>query len=549
MSRSFSLVLLATVAAIATMYYVKQRKDNAASERRGDAPQNRALPAPAPPPGSADTRGDAPQNSAPLPRPALSPAPQQLPMIGAAGTDSFGYPRRAPDRAGFLALAYHKQLRQLDKYITSLQAEFETDFRKEFLPILALESVTIADPALTPILDEWVRRSPSSFAAHAARGRHLNRLGWQIRGNGTIDTVPADNHRRFKDYLRRALPDLERAAQLRPRLIATHGALVANYLLLYQPDKARRWLEDSLKRCPECVSTRRVYLGFLEPRWGGSYAAMDAFLATVNPFVARNRRLGQLAATPHTDRCLTARAAKNLDAALRECNRALQIAPDEWRVRYLRAGIYADQKREDLALADLERALAVRPQDVDTLRRRAVVFLMKKQWVNAARDLLTARKIDHTNKTLISRIRHAVDGLRYAGDQAYKANRDRDAIAIFRLGLELLPGDKDLVKRLAFAQARGGLTDLRAEVSAHPNDYELHRQLDYALVVKRQFHEIVQMWTDFIQRNPNEARAYRERGGTYMHLRDRANMSRDVLRACTMGLPDACAIAKRFRLR
>jgi len=116
--------------------------------------------------------------------------------------------------------------------------------------------------------------------------------------------------------------------------------------------------------------------------------------------------------------------------------------------------IYIRRKQYDKALADINVVLQRDPQDKSALRRRATIFLATKQhYLQAGRDMLLARRIDPMDEDLRKFARSVVDAVRYYGDQAWKAHRDADAIAAFRLGLKLAPNDKDLQKRLAFARA------------------------------------------------------------------------------------------------
>ena len=267
--------------------------------------------------------------------PVMPPPPTQLPMVGPAGTEPFGYPRAEPDQVGFLTLLYAKKFAQLDKYIDSLQASFEADFHKEYWPLTALTAFEVADPTLTPIVDEWVRRSPNSFAAHAARGEHLIALAWRARGSD----YEIKNNRAFVDLSRQAKPELERAAQLRPRFIGAHAELMVVLSGLGRSlAQRRRVLDDALERCPECLAVRRAYLQHLEPRWGGSYAQMAAFVTETRPMVARNARLAELASFAPNDRCKLALENNQLNAAFVHCNEALNAAPHLWRALYKRAG-------------------------------------------------------------------------------------------------------------------------------------------------------------------------------------------------------------------
>jgi tetratricopeptide (TPR) repeat protein len=469
-------------------------------------------------------------------------------MVGPEGVDRFGYPKRNPSRIGFVALLHARKLDQIEAYITRLQSEFEADFRKEYWPRTALMSFSTGDPALTAIFDQWVAASPQSFVAVAARGFHYSGLGWRARGREVASELTREQTASYKHWFELAERDLQKAIELRPRLVAAHERLLIDLGMWgHKSDPRTMWLKRSLTACPECVSARRSYLHFLKPRWGGSYPKMKDFIEQTIPLRAKNPRLVVLETLPHLDRCdILHRKKKDYEAAELECQRAHDKAPSEWRPLYERSIVRMKQKRYDQALADVSRAIEREPQEEASRRQRAILLIHAKEYLAAARDVLIARRLAPFDSWITRVAWEAVKGVIYVGHQHFTATRDKAAIAAFNLGLQIVPGNPDLQKRLAFAQARGGMAELRKRVKAHPGDFELHRQLDYALASKRKFNEVVQMWNAFLERNPNHARAHYERAGAHRHLRHRRNMAIDLRKACELGLVVACKQARRM---
>jgi len=84
---------------------------------------------------------------------------------------------------------------------------------------------------------------------------------------------------------------------------------------------------------------------------------------------------------------------------------------------------------------------------------------------------------------------------------------------------------------------------LELQAKSKPSDFYTHARLDYALSKRREWNRIAEMWNRFILANPENGRAYYERGGTLHHL-GRSDASRaDLARACELGVSAACARA------
>lgn len=54
------------------------------------------------------------------------------------------------------------------------------------------------------------------------------------------------------------------------------------------------------------------------------------------------------------------------------------------------------------------------------------------------------------------------------------------------------------------------------------------------------------MWTAFLAAHPDNARAYLERGGAYIHIGKRAEAKAGATKACELRLGEACATVKRL---
>jgi Flp pilus assembly protein TadD len=91
-----------------------------------------------------------------------------------------------------------------------------------------------------------------------------------------------------------------------------------------------------------------------------------------------------------------------------------------------------------------------------------------------------------------------------------------------------------------------GVAALEEAARAAPDDFDVHQRLDYAIAAQRNFVRIIEMWTDYLSRHPDDGRAYLERGGAYVHLGKPKEAYTDATKGCSLGVSEACVRAKQI---
>ena len=211
---------------------------------------------------------------------APAPVPRSLPLVGPEKAGPYGYPLKAVDGPALRSLLQHRRFAELTAYVEELQAAFEQDFRREYWPSDASEALGAGDPELSPLLDEWARAHPRSFAPYLARGAHWVNRALAARGGRWAGETSREDFAAMSAALETALPDLDTAVALRPRLVAALNKKI-QALQRWSRTKVqmRTVVDEATAACPECFQVRATYLLSLEPRWGGSYAQMLAYAA------------------------------------------------------------------------------------------------------------------------------------------------------------------------------------------------------------------------------------------------------------------------------
>ena len=78
------------------------------------------------------------------------------------------------------------------------------------------------------------------------------------------------------------------------------------------------------------------------------------------------------------------------------------------------------------------------------------------------------------------------------------------------------------------------------------DDFRAYQELDYAWAAQGKFEQVVELWSEFLSRHPENARAHLERGGAYFHWNKRPEALADARRACELGLSEGCLRAQQL---
>lgn len=149
-----------------------------------------------------------------------------------------------------------------------------------YLPFSALmKEVTLpAGKGFDAHLNAWVKDSPDTAMPYLVRSVYAYNQGWQIRGHRFANMVLPEHMRIYQNDLRHAAIDAEYARRIDPE------NAYANYLPVWilsgRGDSAAvaTAFTKAQARFPEYYALYYLRLRTLEPKWGGSVAAMYAFV-------------------------------------------------------------------------------------------------------------------------------------------------------------------------------------------------------------------------------------------------------------------------------
>ena len=175
-------------------------------------------------------------------------------------------------------------------------------------------------------LAAWLRERPDSWVAHAAFGTYWRKRGEASRGQDYIQNVPAEAQHQMRLELELAKPELWRALELNPR--SWMAMLNLMNIAQFESDDALadKVLALSTKVYPHTLVIRARYLTHLTPRWGGSEAAMDGYMATVSKQFGLGNVLPRLEAVRCDEQGFVEESSGQLDRALQTYQRCMQMA-------------------------------------------------------------------------------------------------------------------------------------------------------------------------------------------------------------------------------
>lgn len=128
----------------------------------------------------------------------------------------------------------------------------------------------------------WLEHDPHSAFAVTARGAYFSAMTWTTRGEQWASDVPAKDMRQAALYAKKAIALYRRAIKIEPRMLPAYIGIFNDASLDADNQNGHyEIMQDALvgarKVDPYCKVLANVEMQELEPRWGGSYRAMQAF--------------------------------------------------------------------------------------------------------------------------------------------------------------------------------------------------------------------------------------------------------------------------------
>ena len=173
------------------------------------------------------------------------------------------------------------QYSSLDAHFAEVERRFAAGQLSELAYASAYRPFYQEQATLTSELNAWAQMRSASPYAHLARGIYFRKIGEHRRGGKYIAETPESAIAYMTDMHVQSYKDLQQALRLKPNwyLPALHLLNIAQHQGGAQGEGHKRALMELADRAyPSNFMARSRYMTSLEPRWGGSYEDMQAFV-------------------------------------------------------------------------------------------------------------------------------------------------------------------------------------------------------------------------------------------------------------------------------
>lgn len=451
------------------------------------------------------------------------------------------------DRRMILGALKNGDFAALSRKATELQMQFEADPSTEFNVNDFYYFFAIPAPEYEELLNAWVASDPSHFAPYLARAQYYVQVAWEKRGADYAAKTSDEQFRGMEAYLRKASRDLQVALRINGNLLPAYLEQLTIANAVGSTGEEDAIFLEARNRFPSCSLLYHTMMWANLPRWGGSYAKMEAIAAEACASNPGNPVFVTLYGRIYEDQANRLRQEKKYDQAIELCDKAIHYG-ERFSYYEERARCRLSANQYDKALEDANRAIALRPILDKPYLLRASIYrdmgdvnkaIEQVRFLNTyfLGDPDTEDWISWTANRFVNRGHAAAKtDLSQAADEYGTALQFKPdlAEALYWRGLTYSKLQKSDLAR----------ADLERALELNPSHFESCRLLDYLLAGEKKWDEIIRHWTTYLAAVPDSADAYFERAGTYKHKGDMKSAMADVERACRLGKEDACKVLR-----
>jgi tetratricopeptide (TPR) repeat protein len=253
-------------------------------------------------------------------------------------------------------------------------------------------------------------------------------------------------------------------------------------------------------------------------------------LALLNGFVEKEPNF----AAAYNNRGNAYSELNQLEAAIEEYSKAIELNPEDAEAYYNRGNVYRKLKRYTRAIEEYSRAIEKNPNFAIAYGNRGVSYRILSQYENAFKDY---NKVIELNPNDF--VAYNNRGYAYA-----QLNQHETAIKDYDKAIGLNPNYVEAYNNrgIAYAQVnqRGGaIEDFNKAIELNPEDATAYYNRGLAYVESNQHNKAIEEYDKVIKLNPNDAAAYNSRGVTYATIGKYDESARDFKRGGILFLKSA----------
>ena len=176
-----------------------------------------------------------------------------------------------------------KEFKTVEQRLTTQFNNMKTPLEKKYysdtIESLSAESYRKEHHERHTILNDWVKASPNSHLPYLVRGNFYINYAWFYRGTSYSNLVTDEGLKKMGYYMNLAQADLEKAYEINPiDPESMHNLMSVAVGLGYGNEAFEHCYQKVMEINPLHYNARSSKMNFIQPKWGGSWEAMEALM-------------------------------------------------------------------------------------------------------------------------------------------------------------------------------------------------------------------------------------------------------------------------------
>jgi len=283
------------------------------------------------------------------------------------------YTQVTVDPVGIIEKLKASKFDAVESALKSYEDAAAKDPRGEMNLAYGFGAFATSDPEVADKVRAWTAKSPDSAIAHCARAIVLEEAAAQARGHegGPTSSLPPDHFMDMEKDLNQSVMEADSARGLDPNLINAYIPAIDAARMEMDPVPVEDANNRALAKFPASFQIRLAIIKGMEPKWGGSYDAMDKFANESQGNVSMNPMLHYLLGFPAMAQAHDLQADQKWSESIPLLNHAIELGDYPTFYTY-RGNAYYGLQKFDLALADYQCANELTPDNPENLQMLAL---------------------------------------------------------------------------------------------------------------------------------------------------------------------------------
>lgn len=444
-----------------------------------------------------------------------------------------------------------KKFKELNELLKKMEDNYRTGKLDEDVLFAAYEAFSINDRSFIGLFDSWVAATPGKYQAYLGRGIYLYGLGWMARGNKWRSETKENDIEEMTKYFDSASNDFFSSLDYNSSATVPYYYLISKATTLGHGDEAEWLMRKALKIQINSYQIRLIYLKSLTPRWGGSLEKMQSYLREMSGIARGYPELQPLFGYIY-------REAGDAQVQVRKYNVADGLYTESLRFGDRHELLFRrgknNNRRENYtdSIPDLSRAIELSPHSAMYYYWRASSYMKLSEYILAMNDIQIAMELDPYDDHIQKKKKRLTYEFKKQAHELRKNQELELAIEKYSDAVRLSPNDADIYhgRARAYIDQRDldlALKDIKRAIEINPSEINYYSLIDYILAKHKSWDDIIKYWDQFIMLNPNNGRAYVERGGAYFHKGDIKSAMRNAKLSADLGNLEGMEAYSKFK--